>query len=291
MATPIRCINLENQLIYIALLDKAASYPPEDKYNAKAYRKAAESIANYKPNIFDMFDMDDDSSFPSYQSIPSVGFNISEFISDYVTAVYNGFEIRYDQDTTKHDKKDEDQDDYEEGELEDDDNDSRYDTLEFYDVEEVIGFIKAVCIKVGFEYSPKLLNEFNIWFGPLNAQWPGRNIKTQVDYWANEISPTLIKHHNKELIPDLSINDKDTLDKIKEIVPFEPHIIREAIIDYCCNKCICCGGDMFLDTMVQQYYEWAFHNYVKCPNKLPYDSVKNWGKYIRAPRYKIYDRK
>ena len=173
----------------------------------------------------------------------------------------------------------------------DDDGESTYEALELYSIEEVINFIKEHCTKLEFEYIPKLLNEFNIWFGPLNAQWPGRDIESQVDYWANNISPTLIKHHSKEAIPNLSLKDKDTLDRIKEKVPFEPHIIREAILDYCYDKCICTGDDMLLDLMVQQYYEWAFDNYSKLTNKnkniLPYDSVKKWVKYIGSFRYKF----
>jgi hypothetical protein len=40
------CANPKNQMLYQALLNKAASYPASQPYKAKAYKKAAESISN-----------------------------------------------------------------------------------------------------------------------------------------------------------------------------------------------------------------------------------------------------
>ncbi len=45
------CIVPQNQDIYQALIDKANSYPSDQPYKAKAYRNAADSIANYPTDI------------------------------------------------------------------------------------------------------------------------------------------------------------------------------------------------------------------------------------------------
>ncbi len=48
------CIVPANQPIYQALLEKAATYPPDKVYQANAYRKAAEKILNSNINIYDV---------------------------------------------------------------------------------------------------------------------------------------------------------------------------------------------------------------------------------------------
>lgn len=63
-----------NQPIYQALLDKAASYPADKPYQAKAYKKAAESVLNYNKNFYDSV----------IETIPGIGQKIEEFIDDFV---------------------------------------------------------------------------------------------------------------------------------------------------------------------------------------------------------------
>jgi hypothetical protein len=65
----------ENKPIYKALMDKAASYPPDKPYQAKAYRTAAESIRNYGINLYDC-----DETL----HIDGVGDKIADFISNFI---------------------------------------------------------------------------------------------------------------------------------------------------------------------------------------------------------------
>jgi hypothetical protein len=47
------CLISENAAVCQALLNKAASYPPEKKYNAKAYQNAAETVAQLRYSLCD----------------------------------------------------------------------------------------------------------------------------------------------------------------------------------------------------------------------------------------------
>lgn len=69
------CTVSANQPIYQALLDKAASYPADKPYQAKAYKKAAESVLITNINIYDGVIFD---------TIPSIGEKIWNFIDDFV---------------------------------------------------------------------------------------------------------------------------------------------------------------------------------------------------------------
>ena len=71
------CAVAANKPIYQALLDKAASYPPDKSYQAKAYRKAAESIAAYNLNLFEISEIYPDK-------IPGIGRHIEGFIYDFI---------------------------------------------------------------------------------------------------------------------------------------------------------------------------------------------------------------
>ena len=63
-----------NQPIYQALLDKAASYPADKPYKAKAYNKAAESVRAWNYNLYNDY----------IPSVPSVGVSIQKFIEDFI---------------------------------------------------------------------------------------------------------------------------------------------------------------------------------------------------------------
>ena len=65
-----------NQPIYQALLDKAASYPADKPYQAKAYKKAAESVLSYDVNIY--------SEYAKYKNLYSLPANIGEKIEDFI---------------------------------------------------------------------------------------------------------------------------------------------------------------------------------------------------------------
>ncbi len=70
-----------NQPIYQALLDRAASYPADKPYQAKAYKKAAEAIATFTRDLYEgpAFRADD---------LPGIGFgwSIKDFINKFIKA-------------------------------------------------------------------------------------------------------------------------------------------------------------------------------------------------------------
>ncbi len=74
------CVNPNNQFIYQALLDKAASYPADKTYQIKAYEKAAASIAAHKKSIYDEVICDWWS--PLY--IQGIGHSIEDFINKFI---------------------------------------------------------------------------------------------------------------------------------------------------------------------------------------------------------------
>ena len=71
------CVIPQNQPIYQALLDKAASYPADKLYQAKAYKNAAESITSYTLNLFEISEIYPDK-------IPGIGRHIEGFIYDFI---------------------------------------------------------------------------------------------------------------------------------------------------------------------------------------------------------------
>jgi hypothetical protein len=77
------CSVPQNQSIYQALLDKAASYPAAKyPYQAKAYKKAAEYVASMKVGIYD-----NRGKFSGWWSSPAdsnIGCKIEEFINEFL---------------------------------------------------------------------------------------------------------------------------------------------------------------------------------------------------------------
>ena len=73
----VNCAVPANQPIYQALFDKAASYRADKPYQAKAYRKAAEAIAIYNLNLFEISEIYPDK-------IPGIGRHIEGFIYDFI---------------------------------------------------------------------------------------------------------------------------------------------------------------------------------------------------------------
>jgi uncharacterized protein YnzC (UPF0291/DUF896 family) len=75
------CVIPQNQPIYQALLDKAASYSADKPYQTKAYQKAAESIAALNRSIYD------DLILEKWESwIPGIGPSIEKFVNDFIAA-------------------------------------------------------------------------------------------------------------------------------------------------------------------------------------------------------------
>ena len=71
------CSVPQNQPIYQALLDKAASYPADKPYQAKAYKKAAESVAASTCNLYNS-----NESYP--EMLPGIGLHIEPFIYNII---------------------------------------------------------------------------------------------------------------------------------------------------------------------------------------------------------------
>jgi hypothetical protein len=72
------CSVPQNQPIYQALLDRAASYPADKSYQANAYKKVAESVLTTKNNIYDVCEG------YSPLELDSAGDKITEFIYNFV---------------------------------------------------------------------------------------------------------------------------------------------------------------------------------------------------------------
>jgi hypothetical protein len=75
----------ENIPIYLALISKAATYPPStgsNHWKAKAYRKAAQSIATFDKNIFAEY-----KNYNVCYDLPGIGENIEEFIYNFVEII------------------------------------------------------------------------------------------------------------------------------------------------------------------------------------------------------------
>lgn len=80
------CTIPQNQLIYQALLNKAASYPSDKSYQAKAYNKAAEIIRTCNTDIYALvkkcnskWDFDDDFEDEELD----IGSSVASFIYEY----------------------------------------------------------------------------------------------------------------------------------------------------------------------------------------------------------------
>lgn len=71
-----KCQVPANQPIYQALIEKAASYPASQAYQAKAYKKAAESIRTCE--------LDLNNRFSEVQHLDGVGYSIEAFIYDII---------------------------------------------------------------------------------------------------------------------------------------------------------------------------------------------------------------
>ena len=76
------CTIPANQPIYQALFDKAASYPADKVYQARAYRAAAETVRLYGVNIYEEY-----AKYNGFVCAPmTIGQGIEKFIYDFIKA-------------------------------------------------------------------------------------------------------------------------------------------------------------------------------------------------------------
>jgi DNA polymerase/3'-5' exonuclease PolX len=76
------CTIPANQPIHQALLDKAASYPVDKAYQARAYRAAAETVRAYEANIYEEF-----AKYNKFACCtPTIGKSTEQFIQDFIKA-------------------------------------------------------------------------------------------------------------------------------------------------------------------------------------------------------------
>ena len=73
------CRESNNQPIYQALMDKAASYPDSTPFHAAAYKKAADTVADYHADIYDNYDR-----FEGLLLIPGVTQHMFTFIRNFI---------------------------------------------------------------------------------------------------------------------------------------------------------------------------------------------------------------
>ncbi len=133
------CYVPQNQPLYQALLEKAASYPPEKHYNAKAYTDAAHQISLMKVPVSTDGKIYT-GSLPS--SIPTLG-SVYLFCRDTISRLYTP-------DTDSNNILENNSDDS------DDEQENEQD--------KVYNAIISVCSKKGWKYSDNLITEFEQWY-------------------------------------------------------------------------------------------------------------------------------
>lgn len=182
------CVIPANQLIYQALLDKAASYPVDKPYQAKAYKNAAESVLNYDKNIY-----------IEYEPQPNIGNKIEEFIYQFIHANSDPIEpvkpveepVWTWADYLAEGKK---------SDVYTAESPRRSKRISckpapkyFDDDDEIIEAMESICDKNGYTYSDELMNDFNAWLptvyktSPMNktriakswVKYNSTNIQTQ----------------------------------------------------------------------------------------------------------------
>lgn len=76
------CVVPANKPIYEALLAKAAAYPADKPYQARAYKKAAETVREYTENIYDEY-----AKYCGFKHQPmTIGKSIEAFIYEFIKA-------------------------------------------------------------------------------------------------------------------------------------------------------------------------------------------------------------
>jgi hypothetical protein len=73
------CVVPVNWFIYEALMDKAASYPADQPFKARAYRRVAESVLACTENLYQKF-----RNTPWNINLPHAGLSTLDFIEDYI---------------------------------------------------------------------------------------------------------------------------------------------------------------------------------------------------------------
>jgi hypothetical protein len=189
----ITCVVPENQPIYQALITKAATYPLSEPWKAKAYKKAAESIATYNKNIFKDYELEN-----TCYGIPYVGDSIEEFIYNFINTTTKNKAVAV--------------------------QSSPAGAASLVPVvpvvpsvvpvvpedDEVTKAIKQICIEKKATFTPQLIDEFNAWrtgrdltkycdisfVGTTHVRTP-RSLPQHAAYWAKYISHTLQVQYNQ----------------------------------------------------------------------------------------------
>jgi hypothetical protein len=172
------CYVPQNQPLYQALLEKAASYPPEKPYQAKAYTDAAHQISLMKVPVSTDGKIYT-GSLPS--SIPTLG-SVYLFCRDTISRLYSTPNTHIDtsqnirRSSRNIDKpsinytyktySDDDDSDH-------DSDDSEYCTTSNKPITEDEAIEKAIhnnCQTNGYVFSPNYIREFNDWYSSKEAQ-------------------------------------------------------------------------------------------------------------------------
>ncbi len=218
------CVVPANQTIYEALIKKANSYPSTELYKAKAYTKAATSIASYTKNIYD--EIVNDWWYFDYLS--GIGWGITMFINEFIKTnprtnltlidhynqlILDSKPVQYTAENPRRSKRlmgktvnyyESEDDEYDDDETYVDESDAESDTeLESEEEDEVTRTIKKVCAKNEWPYSDDLVTDYKAWY-PTKPYYPTHdfNYDTQaydkprktevvVKTWAKEYSTKL----------------------------------------------------------------------------------------------------
>jgi hypothetical protein len=260
------CVVPANQPIYLALIDKAASYPPEKKYNAAAYKKAAENVLNCTKNIFT------DLRPATYDRIPTVGPSTELFIYNFITAnrdtaIKNKVEtpiketdihctirrssrlqgkpkVQHYQDNSESEVEDDDETYIDDEDIDEEDVDER---------KKVIQTIKDVCDKKGWKFSDELISEYDAWRATATEDYKIKQYRHLQGYVGHMSEPAIAKRWTTDF--------SDSLRKQKH------HIRIISVLRKYCDK----NKIKYEDGMVKKYIVW-YRN----PDNKKYTSRTVW---------------
>jgi len=234
------CTVSQNQPIYQALLDKAASYPVDKPYQAKAYKKAAESVSAYPSNIYTEF-----AKYSFFKVLPAgIGYTIENFIYQFIKTNPDPSEptkpveepvwtwadylaesrkpVVYTAENPRRSKRN-----------------SGKPTPKYFDENDLIAEeIEAVCVKKGYKYSDDLIAEFNEWLPTAGAH----DIE-KYDMWTNTFVPRTKVEIAKEWTLYYSKSIKEQKKQKRS---------KKTIINYCKKN-----GIEYTPLMDEKFAQWC----------------------------------
>lgn len=217
------CVIPANQSIYEALIKKANSYPANEPFRAKAYLKAAGTIAAHTTSIYD------EKVYDWWYSdgLSGIGWGITMFINEFIKTnprtnltlidhynqlILDSKPVEYTAENPRRSRRlkgktvqyyESDDEEYDDDETYVDESDAESEDEEEEEVDEVTRAIKSICAKNKWPYSDDLVTDYKAWY-PTAPKYPTHtyNYDTQaydtprktevvVKTWAREYSTKL----------------------------------------------------------------------------------------------------